>query len=56
MFRTKRETKWQTQIQQDTELVKPYVTIHPNCSGKAVEMPAYGKTEMQEYEGRFEKV
>ncbi len=56
LFRTKRETKWQTQIQQDTELVKPYVTIHPNCSGKAVEMPAYGKTEMQEYEGRFEKV
>lgn len=56
MFRTKRETKWQTQIQQDTELVKPFVTIHPNCNGKAVEMPAYGKTDMQEYDGRFQKV
>ncbi len=56
MFRTKRETKWQTQIQQDTELVKPYVSIHPNCQGKAVEMPAYGKTDMQEYDGRFQKV
>lgn len=56
MFRTKREQSWNTQIQQDTELVKPFVTIHPNCSGKAVEMPAYGKTDMTEYAGRFQKV
>ena len=28
MFRTKYETKWNTQIQQDTSLVKPYVTLH----------------------------
>jgi hypothetical protein len=56
MFRVKRETKWQTQIQQDTELVKPFVSIRPNCSGKQIEIPGYGKTEMREYEGRFKKV
>ncbi|MEG0587636.1 MAG: phage capsid protein [Akkermansia sp.] len=56
MFRTKRETKWNTQIQQDTEIVKPFVTIHTNCIGKAVEMPAYGRLTMREYAGQYQKV
>lgn len=56
LFRTREETKWNTMIQQDTEIVKPFVSIHPNCSGKAVEMPYYGNTSMREYSGRFQKI
>ena len=56
MFRTKYETKWNTQIQQDTSLVKPYVTLHPNCSGKSVSLPFHGKTDIREYTGRKVKL
>lgn len=56
MFRVKQETKWNTVIQQDTELVKPFVTIHPGCRGKSVELPFHGKTRMKEYTGRLLKI
>lgn len=56
MFRTKQETLWNTVIQQDMELIKPFVTLHPNCRGKSVELPFHGKTKMKEYTGRLLKI
>lgn len=56
MFRTKYETKWETQIQQDVELVRPFVTIHPGCFGKSVELPYHGTAKMREYSGRLQKI
>lgn len=56
MFRTKHETKWEVQIQQDMELVRPFVTIHPNCRGKSVELPYHGSARMREYSGRLQKI
>lgn len=45
-----------TLIQQDTELIRPFVTPHPNCRGKSVELPFHGKTHMKEYSGRLLKI
>lgn len=56
MFRVRQESKWNTLIQQDTALIRPFVTPHPNCRGKSVELPFHGKTRMKEYSGRLLKI
>lgn len=56
MFRVKQETLWNTMIQQDISFVTPFVSIHPGCSGKSVELPFHGKTKMREYSGRLLKI
>ena len=56
MMRTRFETQFITLIQQDESLLKQFVTLHPNCRGKAVELPYRGNTKMREYKDRFQKV
>ena len=48
MCRTKYETLWNTQIQQDTSTISPYVTLHPGCAGKSV-APPFAKGDKQHH-------
>jgi len=56
MFRVKFETIWNTKIQQRAALLGNYVTLHKGCSGKSIELPFYGGTELTEYKDRFQKL